>query len=196
MSAYELAPIAPVRVARPNGWWGVAAFVATEAMLFGLLIASYFYLRVQNEAWPPRGIPEPKVALPLVLAAALLATTAPMAFAYAVARRGRSGLAWLSILAAFAVQCAYFGIQVHELVSDLSTFEPDTHAYASIYYTLLGADQAHVLVGLLLNLWLLVRLSTGLTRYRLVGLRAIAFYWYAVSVLTVLVTVCVISPAL
>ena len=29
------------RVAKPNGWWGMVVFVATEATLFGTLIGSY-----------------------------------------------------------------------------------------------------------------------------------------------------------
>jgi heme/copper-type cytochrome/quinol oxidase subunit 3 len=53
-----------------------------------------------------------------------------------------------------------------------------------------------VLVGILLNAWLLARLATGLTRYRLVGLSAIAFYWHAVNVITVCVTLTILSSAL
>jgi heme/copper-type cytochrome/quinol oxidase subunit 3 len=183
----------PLRIARPNGWWGMAAFVATEATLFGVLFGSYFYLRFQTPTWPPDGIAAPKAALPLILTGVLAVTSVPMALAYGAARRGRRGLAWLLVCAALVVQSLYLAAQLHQFNSDLSKFGPDKNAYASIYYTLLGADHAHVLVGLLLDVWLLVRLSTGLTRYRLVGLRTIAFYWYAVSVLTILVTVCILS---
>ena len=184
------------RSASPNGWWGMAAFVATEATLFGVLFGTYAYLRFQAVHWPPDGIPEPKVALPIALALALAATSVPMALAYAAATRGSAQRAWGLILFALAVQGAYFGVQVHEFASDLDRFTPQQHAYGSIYYTVLGAGHAHVAVGLLLNVWLLVRLSTGLTRYRLVAVRSIAFYWHAVNVLTLLVTACLVSPAL
>jgi heme/copper-type cytochrome/quinol oxidase subunit 3 len=194
--AYEVTPMQPARAARPNGWWGMALFVATEAALFACLIASWFYLRFQNHAWPPPGIPEPKVALSLVLTAMLVATSIPMAFAYASGRRGRRGLAWLSILAAFAVQCVYLGVQVHLFRDDLAKFPADSHAYASSYFTLLAVDHVHVLVGILFNAWLLARLATGLTRYRLVGLGAIAFYWHAVNVITICVTLTILSAAL
>ncbi|MEA2460241.1 MAG: hypothetical protein QOH90_418, partial [Actinomycetota bacterium] len=30
---------------RAAGWWGMVFFIATEATLFALLFASYFYLR-------------------------------------------------------------------------------------------------------------------------------------------------------
>ena len=53
--------------ARPNGWWGMAVFVAAEATLFGTLMGTYLYLRLHNAHWPP-----PQVAKPSVLTPALL----------------------------------------------------------------------------------------------------------------------------
>ena len=81
-------PAAVVRVeqarrARPNGWWGMALFVATEATLFGTIIGTYFYLRFNNLHWPPPGVPEPKLTLPLVLTGLLVATSVPVQFAVA-----------------------------------------------------------------------------------------------------------------
>ena len=86
--------------------------------------------------------------------------------------------------------------QVHEYVGDLARFTPHDHAYGSIYFTLLGADHAHVALGLLFDLWLLAKLARGLTTYRLNALQAIALYWHAVNVITIVVTLTVLSPAL
>jgi hypothetical protein len=44
--------------------------------------------------------------------------------------------------------------------------------------------------------WLLVRLTGGLTRYRVVGLRAVVLYWLAVNVITVVVVAIQLSPRL
>ena len=60
---------------------------------------------------------------------------------------------------------------------------------------LLGADHAHVAVGLLLDLWLIGKLVRGMTPYRRNALRAVSFYWLAVNVLTLVVTLTVLSPA-
>ena len=184
------------RTASPSGWWGMAAFVATEATLFGVLFGTYAYLRFKTVHWPPDGIPAPKVVLPFVLAGLLATTSAPMALASAAASRGLARRASAFIAVALVVQGVYFGIQIHQMSNDLARFAPQRNAYASIYYTLLGADHAHVAVGLLLSIWLLLRLATGLTRYRIVAVRTIAFYWHAVNVLTVLVTACLLSAAL
>jgi heme/copper-type cytochrome/quinol oxidase subunit 3 len=184
------------RTASPSGWWGMVAFVATEATLFGALLGTYAYLRFRTVHWPPDGIAAPKVVLPIVLALVLAATSVPMALAHRAARRGLARRAQGLLFAALVVQSTYLGVAIHQFASDLDRFTPQRDAYASIYYTLLGADHAHVAVGLLLNVWLVLRLSTGLTGYRLAGVRAIAFYWHAVNVLTLLVTACVLSAAL
>ena len=63
-----------------------------------------------------------------------------------------------------------------------------------MYATLLGTAHLHVLVGILLNAWLLVRLSSGLTRYRLTALQSTVFYWHAVNVITVVVLLVQVSP--
>jgi heme/copper-type cytochrome/quinol oxidase subunit 3 len=173
----------------PAAWWGMAMVVAAEGTLFAMFIGTYFYLRFKNVQWPPAGIPEPKVALPLAMLAVLVLTSVPMQLAY----RGRSGR-W--ILVALPAQIAYLVVSLHSYASDLDRFTPQQHVYGSIYYTLLGADHAHVLVGILLNVWLLAKLARGLTRYRLNALLAISFYWHAVNALTVLVTLTILSPAL
>ena len=64
------AAAAASRRSLPNGVWGIALFIATEATLFGALIASYFYLRFKHAGWPLGGIAPPKPALPLAITAA------------------------------------------------------------------------------------------------------------------------------
>ena len=173
----------------PLGWWGAAMLIATEAALFGMMVGSYFYLRFKNLDWPPNGIPEPKLVVPLILLVVLLATSAPMA----VAARSAAPRRWLVL--ALVVQAGYFAMQVHLYADDLATFTPQDHAYGSLYYTLLGADHAHVAIGLLLDVWLLGKLLGGMTRYRRNALRAIALYWHGVNVLTLIVTLTVLSPS-
>ncbi len=173
--------------ARPNGWWGMAMLVATEATLFGAIFGSYFYLRFQARAWPPAGIEPPSVTVPLLLAVVLAASSVPMQAASAAARRGNAALARRALLAALAVQAGFFAMQTHLFEDDLARFTPQGSAYGSIYFTMLGAHQAHVALGLLLDLWLLAKLARGLTRYRVVAARAITLYWHFVNVLALLV---------
>jgi heme/copper-type cytochrome/quinol oxidase subunit 3 len=173
----------------------MVAFATTEATLFGTIIGSYFYLRFRAEQWPPAGIPEPKLTLPLVLTGVLVVTTAPVVLALAAARRGRAGTAAAALLVALVVQSGYLAMQLHLFVHDLHKFGPEQSAYSSIYFTLLGAHHAHVAVALLLEVWLLLRLASGLTRYRLVALQAAAFYVYFVNLLALVVVGVQLSAA-
>jgi cytochrome c oxidase subunit III len=181
--------------ALPNGWWGMAIFMASEAALFGSLIGTYFYLEFTGRQWPLGGIEAPSAVLPLVLTAVLVATAVPMALASAAARRGRTRATWLLVFVALLIQGAYLAAQIVEYKSDLDKFKPDTNAYGSIYFTLLGAHHIHVIVGLLLSLWLLARLLGGLTDHRVKAVRAIVLYWYVVIGIAVFVVATQVSPS-
>src|SRR4051794_19455639 len=179
----------------PSGWWGMAVFLATEAALFGSLIGSYFYLRFTSTEWPQGGIEAPSVALPLVLTAVLVLTAAPMAAASAAARRGAARAAWAFVALATVVQASYLAVQIVSYIDELGKYQPADNAYASIYFSLLGAHHAHVVLGLALNLWLLVRLAGGLTRYRVTAVRATALYWYVVNAVAIVVVATQVSPS-
>ena len=187
---------APRRTGFPAAWWGIAMVIASEATLMACFVATYYYLRIRAVEWPPPGIPEPRVVVPLVLAGVLASTSIPMYLAARAGRAGRVGRARLLLVVALLAQAGYFAYEVQDFSDQLKEFTPQTNAYGSIYYTLLGAEHTHVAVGILMSAWLVLRLFTGLTRYRLVAVRAIAFYWYAVSVISVVVALCIVSAAL
>jgi cytochrome c oxidase subunit 3 len=167
----------PRQRGRPVAWWGMLMLVASESTLFGVLLGTYFYLRFNSSSWPPDGIPPPGVAVPLILASVLAGSALLM-------RLGTRA----AIVLALVVQAGYFAYAVHDFQDKLHTFTPQTDAYGSIYYVLLGADHAHVAVGLLLDLWLLIN-------FRPIAMRLIAFYWYAVAALTLCVTGALLSAA-
>jgi heme/copper-type cytochrome/quinol oxidase subunit 3 len=180
----------PVRAegrARSNGWWGMVLFITTEATLFGTIFGTYFYLRFRSVHWPPPGVPEPEVVVPVILAAVLVATSIPVQLAYRRARGGRVVSARRLLLLALFVQAGYFAMQMSLFVDDLAKFSPRESAYASIYFTMIGAHHAHVVIGMVLELFLIVRLSRGLTSYRLIGLQTTAMYWHFVNAIALCV---------
>jgi heme/copper-type cytochrome/quinol oxidase subunit 3 len=180
--------------ARPNGWWGVVIFVAGEITLFLMLFASYFYLRLQSHHWPPPGVAKPAVLVPVLLTAALVATSFAMQRAWRAGRVLARAAAWRWLALAGVVQGAYLVWQVHDFV-DLCRTEPPSHsAYASIHLTMLAIDHAHVLIGALLTAWLVARLATRITPYRIRTLQAVTFYWHAVNAITVAVLLVSLSP--
>jgi len=186
-------PVPPQRIARPAAWWGMTILIASEATLFGVFIGTYYYLRFKTPSWPPDGVPEPKWVIPVILLACLVATSIPMRLASRAVAAGRLGATRLLIAAALVVQAGYFAYEVHDFSDQLHQVDITRDAYTSIYYTLLGADHAHVFLGILFNLWLLAKLARGLTTYRLNATQAIAWYWHAVNVLTIVVFATVLS---
>ncbi len=184
------------RLSFPVGTWGVFLLVATETAFFGTLIAAYLYLRLKVSQWPPPGIEPPDMTAPLILTAILVATSVPVFLAVRAARAGRVRPAWLLLLAAMVVQAVYLGVQIHLFGSDLDKFQPTDNAYGSIYFTMLFAHHVHVLVGILMIAWLLARLLTGLTNYRLVAVQVIAIYWYFVNAVAVALVLTQVSPSL
>jgi cytochrome c oxidase subunit III len=196
-STAAAARVGPVRRSQPVGIWGMALFLCAETMLFAGLISSYFYLDFRAHRWPPAGVAHPQVLDPSILTGVLVATSVPIALA---ARRARAGELWgtisMIVLAAF-VQCGYLAYQVHQFVGELHTLHPQSSAYASAYFALLGLHHAHVLLGILLEggllFWLCV---SGLSDYRVTGVRALALYWHVINVIAIAVLFTEISPSL
>jgi heme/copper-type cytochrome/quinol oxidase subunit 3 len=185
----------PQRIARPNGWWGMLLFVATEATLFGLIFASYFYIRFQHASWPPPGFPRPEIAAPLILALVLASLSIPLHFASRAAGAGRVRAAWWLLALPFVVQLGYLAMQIRLFDDDLQKFGPSQEAYGSVYYLMLGAHHFHVVVGILLEAFLLFRLLRGLTTYRQTGVQSTVFYWHFVNALALAVVAVELSAA-
>jgi cytochrome c oxidase subunit 3 len=184
------------RTGLPTAVWGMIILIASEATLFSAFIAVYFYLRFTSPEWPQDALPAPSVAVPLILVACLVATSIPMQLASTAARAGRLGATRLYLVTALVVQTGYLAYEIHDFRDQLQTFDIGRNAYSSIYYTLLGADHAHVALGILFNVWLLGKLATGLTTYRADAAQAIAWYWHAVNAITVAVILTLLSANL
>jgi cytochrome c oxidase subunit I+III len=168
------------------GVWGMGMLIASEATLFGTFIGTYYYLRFTDLRWPPAGTLEPRVVVPLVMAGVLATSSLPMWLAAKAVRVGRLLSARVFVLLALLVQCGYLGYEIHDYVRQLGVSRPQGSAYSSIYYTLLGADHAHVFIGILLSVWLLANLRAT---------RVVALYWHAVNVLTLIVIGVIASGA-
>jgi heme/copper-type cytochrome/quinol oxidase subunit 3 len=171
--------------------------VATEAVLFGSIIGSYFFIRFRSVHWPPEGVAEPKVLVPTVLTVVLLGSSATMAIAQASARRQVSGRAALGLAVTVALAAVYAIGTAVVLVREWHESPATRDAYDSLFFTLQGAHVAHVGAGILVDLYLLAKIARGrLTQYRVNGIWAMSLYWHFVNALAVLVLLTTISPAL
>jgi heme/copper-type cytochrome/quinol oxidase subunit 3 len=194
--AVRASAVARRRRSQPNGIWGMALFLASEITIFGTLLSSYFYLDFEAHRWPPAGIKFPETLYPSVAAGWLFVATVPMWLASRAARSGNRTLTLWSLAAGFLAQAGYLTAQVILFRHDLLEFSPKGSAYGSIYFTILATHNAHVVLGLALDLaviWFI--LMRGLTNYWLIGVRGLAMFWYVVAFLEVPVLLTTLSPS-
>ncbi|HET6830784.1 MAG TPA: cytochrome c oxidase subunit 3 [Solirubrobacterales bacterium] len=178
---------------KPVAWWGMALLIATEAALFASLIAAYYYLRWFSDAgWPPSGV-DPKLLRPILFTAALVLSSGTMAIAQVGIRRGRQGLLKLGLVLTMLLALTFIGLQAWDLAEKTNEFVPQTDAYGSIVYTLIGAHAAHVVAGTLILAWVGMRALRGAyTAAGHVGISVAALYWHFVVALAVIVFVVVV----
>lgn len=199
-SAREASLLRHVSGSRAYGWWGMVGLIATEAMLFSALIASYFYLRfTSGPTWPPEGIARPALELPLAMTVILWSSSIPVHLADLAVRRGKQARFRLMLALGFVLGAAFLALQlVVEYPEKLQEFTPQTNAYGSLFFALTGLHGSHVLVGLLFSLWVQVRAWRGaFDEHRHVTVQNFTMYWHFVDAVwaAVLVTI-YLSPHL
>lgn len=170
---------------RSFGWWGMVWLIATEATLFAILIASYFYLRFRNGPdWPPGDIPPPELALPLVMTAILWASSIPVHIADRGIRRGDQARLKAGLAAGFLLGATFLVLTLAvEWPHTLREVTPTTHAYGSMFFTITGFHATHLAVGLLVSAWTQARAWQGaFDRHRHLSVQTFAMYWHFVDV--------------
>ncbi len=171
---------------RSTGWWGMVAFVATEATLFGALISSYFYLRSGAIQWPPAGIEKPELTLPLIMTVILLSSSAPMAAAEMSIKRGSQMGLRLGLFIAMALGTLFLALQVIEYSN--KTFTPRTNVYGSLFFIITGLHGAHLLLAIVMNIGMQVRAWLGhFTARRYQAIQNVGLYWHFVDAVWIVI---------
>lgn len=173
---------------RSVGWWGTVGLVATEGMLFALLLFGNFYLRARSPDWPQGGIEKPELAMSAVRTVILLSSTVPAVLAERAIRRGRRrrGAVCLAITILLGTLFLLGSADEYRVLRD--RFQPSTNAYGSVFYTITGLHALHVAIGVMVLSFLLWRLLAG--HYRGTRTQPVEngiLYWHFVDVVWVAV---------
>jgi len=127
--------------------WGSGMFALFFAIALAALLLSYFYLRLENDVWPPPGIPDPPL-VPTAVAAALMvgSVIAVRVGQHRIASGSTAGLL-LGLAAALLLGVGAVVLQVRDLAAlEVGWTE---HAYGSILYTIAGFLLLLAVAGLL-----------------------------------------------
>jgi cytochrome c oxidase subunit III len=168
------------RARTPPPVFGMVLFLASELMFFGGLFASYFTLRSLAAPWPPSDV---RLDLPLTVAATVLLTTSSLTMHRALTRlRGGDGRAmrrWIAVT--FLLGAAFLASKGYEFAT--ADFGIASHAYGSLWFTMLGAHGLHLLAGLALLAVVAARSARGAYEGgEHAGAVAVGYYWQFVDV--------------
>jgi cytochrome c oxidase subunit 3 len=160
---------------------GLWAFIGSETIFFGSLIASYLYLRIRAGEWPPAGYPSLDILLPAFNTIVLLSSGVTMHGAHMAARSGDLGGFRAGTLATIVLGAAFLGGQAFEYGH--VGFGINGGLLGSSFFTLTGFHGAHVLIGLIALALVYVRASRG--HYRAgedyPSIEGATLYWHFVD---------------
>jgi heme/copper-type cytochrome/quinol oxidase subunit 3 len=178
------------------GYWGMALFVATEATMFAMLIGSYLFLGTANPGWPPPGIERPKLILPPIMTAVLLLSSATMFWAEKGIKRGDRTQLRIGLSVTIVLGLGFLTIQGFEYADKLRKMKPWDHAYAASFYTITSFHALHVISGLLLLGYTLLRALLGhFDGEQHLAVKNVGLYWHFVdAVWLVIFTTLYLSP--
>ncbi len=174
--------------------WAMTMFILTEAVLFSLLFASYFYIFSGSPQWPPAGEEAPKLLIPFINTGILLSSSVTMIWAEHMAKKHNISLMRTALIVTFILGLAFISLQVNEYVTEKSDLRTD--AYASLFFVITGFHGAHVIAGLLMNLYVQALSWTGrLDMRKHIALTNASWYWHFVDVVWIFVlSTCYLSP--
>ena len=165
------------------GWWAMMLVCLSEAALFAYFLVAYFYLGTENPAWPPAGIENPKLQIPLAMTALLVSSSIVLVVAEKQREHGRRTAYRLATLVTVLLGAGFLALQATEYRDKLRSMGPSEHAYSSLFYTITGFHGAHVAFGLLLLLYTLMRDVFGrIDPERPIVVKVTSLYWHFVDV--------------
>ncbi len=165
---------------RGFGWYGMVFFLASEAVFFANLIASYLYLRVRaGSAWPHH-VGYTEIILPAINTLILLSSSFPMHFAARGIGRGDRKALTRGLILTVILGSIFLAGQAYEYTH--SPFNPSTDIFGSVFFTLTGFHGAHVTFGVLFLLVCWLRsLNGSFSKDSHFAINAVEMYWHFVD---------------
>ncbi len=167
----------------PSGKLGMWVFLASEVMFFTGLLSAYIVLRMGHPAWPGPG---GHLSVLTGTANTLILICSSMTMALAVGAVAQQHAKWarLFLLATIVLGVTFLGVKLHEYQLKFHHgIGPSTNIFWSCYFVLTGLHGIHVLIGVGVNAWVLLKTWDArfwTERPHLVELSGL--YWHFVDV--------------
>jgi cytochrome c oxidase subunit III len=164
---------------RGSLWWSMVLLLVIESMVFGTLIATYFYLRLGAIEWPPAGIKPPDLLLPTINTFILLASSISMYMADSGIQKGNVRRLVIGLTVSGLMAVVFLILKVVEYAG--VDYRWDDHSYGSIVWLVVGFHSAHVASVVLKTSVMLVLASRNyFNAERHLGVQINGLYWHFV----------------
>ncbi len=134
---------------------GIWLFLASEVMLFGSLFSAYALLRSGSTSWPDQSavLSVPFATLNTVI---LISSSITMVLAWVAAKAGELRRFRLFMGLTLVLGAAFMVVKAIEYNDKFSHgLLPSTDNFLGLYFTMTGVHAIHVLVGMVVNAYLL-----------------------------------------
>jgi heme/copper-type cytochrome/quinol oxidase subunit 3 len=163
-------------------------FIGSECLLFGSLISTYLVYQGRSVTGPT---PHEILNIPLtsVSTFVLLMSSLAMVLALAAVTRGDSAWSRIWLLSTALLGLVFLGFQAYEFVTFVHEgLTLKTNLFGSTFFVLTGTHGAHVAVGVLWLLTLLVRSLQGkLGPDKAMNVELAGLYWHFVDVVWIVI---------
>ncbi len=167
------------------GFW---IYLMTDCILFASLFATYAVLR-NNTFGGPGGSDIFDMPFVLTETVILLTSSFICGLGLLAARAGRVKRTIILFTATMLLGATFLGMELYEfskLVSEGYTWQ--TSAFLSAFFTLIGTHGAHILIGLIWMLVMVVRIAKqGITPHNLRRLSLLALFWHFLDVVWIFI---------
>ncbi|HEX4488640.1 MAG TPA: hypothetical protein VH088_20340 [Terriglobales bacterium] len=158
--------------------WAMFGMMLIEGTMFGIVLATYFYLRTRNSDWPP-GTNPPALLYGSINTGVMLVSLIPNLWTSKIAKEGNLSKARLAVWIMTLFAAANLVIRVFEFGS--LNCHWDANAYGSVVWTILGLHTVHLLTDWYDSAVLLVFLYVHPPSGRMfMDISENAEYWYFV----------------
>ena len=167
-----------------NARFGIVLFVVAEIMFFGALVGMYIVLRLGASTWKPPGFPELALGIPLSNMAVLVLSGVFIILASRAIRR-EDPVGLVSCLTLFC-GALFAAVQYFEFARLLAEELPIQNIFGTVFYTMAGLHALHVVGGVLLLSYVIVRAVRGkYHQHQRIGIDLALYYWLLVVVVWV-----------
>lgn len=161
-------------------WWGQIGMMLIETVVFAIVVAAYFYIRLGFSVWPPPDIAPPNLWWPTANLILILLSCVPMYLGGRANDEARIGAAafWVGINIIMAL--GFLVIRIVEF--NLFSFKWTTDAYGSLIWVLVGLHTMHAIADTTESIVIFgIMLSGRMGAKQQIAAKLDGIYWYWVA---------------